>query len=81
MSEKIKLQIRNFRGEKGEIGATPRFTVTAVTGAAGTAASVAQGGTAENPTLEFTIPRGDPGTPGAGGGLTTAPAQAQGKLL
>ena len=51
-------------GIPGATGATPRFTVTAVTGEAGTAASVTQSGTAENPTLEFTIPRGTKGDPG-----------------
>ena len=51
-------------GIPGATGATPRFTVTAVTGEAGTAASVTQSGTAENPTLEFTIPRGTNGDPG-----------------
>ena len=51
-------------GSPGATGATPRFTVTAVTGEAGTAASVTQSGTAENPTLEFTIPRGTTGDPG-----------------
>lgn len=64
------------RGEKGEpgrdgspgaTGATPRFTVTAVTGEAGTAASVTQSGTAENPMVEFTIPQGVKGDTGAQG--------------
>ena len=48
-------------------GATPRFTVTAVTGEAGTAASVTQSGTAENPMVEFTIPQGVRGDTGATG--------------
>ena len=51
-------------GIPGATGATPRFTVTAVTGDAGASASVTQSGTAENPTLEFTIPRGMNGDPG-----------------
>lgn len=64
---------RGEKGEKGEpgrdgspgaTGATPRFTVTAVTGEAGTAASVTQSGTAENPMVEFTIPRGEKGEKG-----------------
>ena len=57
-------------GSPGATGATPRFTVTAVTGEAGTAASVTQSGTAENPMVEFTIPqgmKGDTGAPGAQG--------------
>ena len=67
---------RGEKGEKGEpgrdgspgaTGATPRFTVTAVTGEAGTAASVTQSGTAENPMVEFTIPQGMKGDTGAKG--------------
>lgn len=67
---------RGEKGEKGEpgrdgspgaTGATPRFTVTAVTGEAGTAASVTQSGTAENPMVEFTIPRGEKGEKGEPG--------------
>lgn len=54
-------------GSPGATGATPRFTVTAVTGEAGTAASVTQSGTAENPMVEFTIPQGMKGDPGAPG--------------
>lgn len=51
-------------GSPGATGATPRFAVTAVTGEAGTAASVTQSGTAENPMVEFTIPRGEKGEKG-----------------
>lgn len=51
-------------GSPGATGATQRFTVTAVTGEAGTAASVTQSGTAENPMVEFTIPRGEKGEKG-----------------
>lgn len=54
-------------GSPGATGATPRFTVTAVTGEAGTAASVKQSGTAENPMVEFTIPQGMKGDTGATG--------------
>ena len=54
-------------GSPGATGATPRFTVTAVTGEAGTAASVKQTGTAENPMVEFTIPQGVKGDTGATG--------------
>ena len=54
-------------GSPGATGATPRFTVTAVTGEAGTAASVTQSGTAENPMVEFTIPQGVKGDTGATG--------------
>lgn len=54
-------------GSPGATGATPRFTVTAVTGEAGTAASVTQSGTAENPMVEFTIPQGMKGNTGEKG--------------
>ena len=54
-------------GSPGAPGATPRFTVTAVTGEAGTAASVTQSGTAENPMVEFTIPQGMKGAQGEKG--------------
>lgn len=54
-------------GSPGATGTTPRFTVTAVTGEAGTAASVTQSGTAEKPMVEFTIPRGDKGEKGEPG--------------
>ena len=55
------------RGETGAIGATPQITVHVKTGEPGTAASVAQSGTAENPTLEFTIPQGTKGEKGEKG--------------
>ena len=54
-------------GSPGATGATPRFTVTAVTGEVGTAASVTQSGTAENPMVEFTIPQGMKGDTGEKG--------------
>ena len=54
-------------GSPGATGATPRFTVTAVTGEAGTAANVTQSGTAENPMVEFTIPQGMKGDTGEKG--------------
>ena len=54
-------------GSPGATGTTPRFTVTAVTGEAGTAASVTQSGTAENPMVEFTIPQGMKGDTGEKG--------------
>lgn len=58
------------RGETGAIGATPQITVQVKTGEPGTAASVAQSGTAENPTLEFTIPQGTKGEKGDTGSLS-----------
>lgn len=48
-------------GAKGETGATPNITATAETGLPGTEASVTVTGTAENPVMHFTIPRGNPG--------------------
>ena len=50
------------KGNTGATGATPKITVKVVTGEAGTQASVAQSGTAENPVITLTIPRGDTGS-------------------
>ena len=50
---------------KGDTGATPKLTVNVATGAPGTQAIVAQSGTAENPVIDLTIPRGDTGDIGA----------------
>ena len=52
------------KGNTGATGATPKITVKVVTGEAGTQASVAQSGTAENPVITLTIPRGDTGSLG-----------------
>ena len=52
------------KGNTGATGATPEITVKVVTGEAGTQASVAQSGTAENPVITLTIPRGDTGSLG-----------------
>ena len=46
---------------KGNTGATPRISVQVQTGAAGSEASVSVSGTAENPVIHLTIPRGDVG--------------------
>ena len=61
----------SIRGEKGETGATgatgatPALTIgTVTTGEAGSSAEVTITGTAENPVLNFTIPRGDKGETG-----------------
>jgi len=52
----------------GLFGTIPYFTFgTVITGAPGTNASVVNTGTAVNPTLVFTIPRGDVGATGATG--------------
>ena len=47
---------------KGDTGATPQISVQVATGAAGSEASVSVSGTAENPVIHLTIPRGDTGT-------------------
>ena len=46
---------------KGDTGATPQISVQVQTGAAGSEASVSVTGTAENPVIHLTIPRGDVG--------------------
>lgn len=49
------------RGPQGPIGVTPQLTVVdTITGAPNTSANVVLSGTAENPGLTFTIPRGTP---------------------
>ena len=55
-------------GPAGATGATPDFSIgTVTTGAAGSSASASITGTAENPVLNLTIPRGDTGETGATG--------------
>ena len=49
-------------GPKGNTGATPVITASASTGLPGTDVTIKQSGTAENDFLDFTIPRGTPGT-------------------
>ena len=59
----------NIKGPKGDIGATPTFTVgTTTTGAAGSKATVTidSTSTAENIILDFTIPQGQEGIAGTG---------------
>jgi hypothetical protein len=52
----------------GLFGVVPNFTFpTPITGAAGTNAAVVNLGTASNPSLQFTIPRGDTGATGPKG--------------
>lgn len=46
---------------KGDTGATPQISVQVQTGAAGSEASVSISGTAEEPVIHLTIPRGDTG--------------------
>lgn len=50
---------------KGDTGATPQISVQVQTGAAGSEAQVSVSGTAENPIIHLTIPRGDVGNIGA----------------
>ena len=47
---------------KGDTGATPQISVQVKTGAAGSNASVSVSGTAENPVIHLTIPRGNTGS-------------------
>lgn len=46
---------------KGDTGATPQISVQVATGAAGSEASVSVSGTAEEPVIHLTIPRGETG--------------------
>jgi len=51
-----------FTYKNGHTGATPQITIgTVETGAAGSEAEASMTGTPENPVLNLTIPRGDPG--------------------
>ena len=56
-----ELELGIPQGRKGDTGATPKIKLSVVTGEPGTDARVEQSGTAENPMVEFTIPRGDTG--------------------
>jgi hypothetical protein len=49
------------KGNTGNTGATPQISVQVATGAAGSDASVSVSGTAEEPVIHLTIPRGDTG--------------------
>lgn len=55
----------NIKGAKGDAGTAATITIGSVTtGAAGSNASVTNSGTATNAILNFTIPRGQPGSGG-----------------
>lgn len=57
-----KQGITGPQGQKGDTGATPNFTIgTVTTGEPGTSVIVTITGTAENPVLNFTIPKGATG--------------------
>lgn len=68
---------------KGDTGATPQISVQVQTGAAGSEAQVSVSGTAEEPVIHLTIPRGDVGdigsltingkTPDGSGAVTLTP--------
>lgn len=51
----------HFNLRQGLTGVTPNITFQVVTGAAGSQVQVSQSGTPENPVVNLTIPRGDPG--------------------
>lgn len=48
-------------GDDGDDGITPNITFTAATGEPGSNVQISQSGTAENPVVNLTIPRGIPG--------------------
>lgn len=50
-----------FRLPRGETGATPAITFEVATGEPGTQVQIEQSGTAEEPVVKLTIPRGDTG--------------------
>jgi hypothetical protein len=57
----------NIKGPAGNDGVSPTVAVgTTTTGAAGSSAAVVNSGTSTALTLDFTIPKGDKGDPGAG---------------
>lgn len=56
-----KLDAGDFKGEKGDTGATPNITFHVATGEPGSQVQISQSGTAENPVVDLTIPRGDTG--------------------
>ena len=55
------------QGPQGEPGPTPQISMNVSTGNPGTSASVSITGTAENPVINLTVPRGDTGKTGSTG--------------
>lgn len=55
------------QGPQGEPGPTPQISMNVSTGNPGTSASVSVTGTAENPVINLTVPRGDTGKTGSTG--------------
>ena len=53
------------QGPQGEPGPTPQISMNVSTGSPGTSASVSVTGTAENPVINLTVPRGDTGKTGS----------------
>lgn len=51
----------HFNLRQGQTGATPNIRFNVATGAPGTDVQISQSGTAENPVVNLTIPRGTPG--------------------
>ncbi|CAM5591997.1 hypothetical protein [Rhodanobacter lindaniclasticus] len=57
----------NIKGPAGDDGVSPTITVNSTTtGAAGSSAAVTNSGTSTAVALDFVVPRGDKGDPGAG---------------
>ena len=61
------LPYHNKVGPQGETGATPKISMNVSTGNPGSSAEVSVSGTAENPVISLTIPRGDVGPTGKTG--------------
>lgn len=61
------LPYHNKVGPQGEPGPTPQISMNVSTGNPGTSASVNVTGTAENPVINLTVPRGDTGKTGSTG--------------
>ena len=61
------LPYHNKIGPQGETGATPQISMNVSTGNPGSSAEVSVSGTAENPVISLTIPRGDVGPTGKTG--------------
>lgn len=73
------LPYHNKVGPKGDTGATPQISMSVSTGAAGSEASVSVSGTAENPLISLTIPRGDTGASGSAGADGVSPTVSTSK--
>lgn len=90
--EKLQLEKNNliayYREEGGNVAKVdlgqviPNITVgTTTTGSPGTNANVTMNGTSQNPTLNFTIPKGSNGTNGANGISPTFSIDESGHLM